>query len=469
MIPEAPDGTRPVPTDDARRSATLDGVRDPADVPGRSRTRRPVSRRGMLWRSAAGVALEYYEFTVFATFAPFFAGQFFVSGDSSTAVLSALAVFAIGFAIRPVGGILIGWFADRVGRKPSLIVAMLASATGSLVVGLTPTYASVGVAAAVILTCARLLQGLGHGAESASAYVYMAEIAKPQRRGFYSSIEPVALILGVISATLLGALLTTILSTEEMNAWGWRIPFLLGGAAAVFALWLRRDLDEPEPFKQARKAPAAESGPATTENTSTALWKQRRNMIRVFFLISGVTVSFYTWGVGATSHAISAKGADPSVALWVGLAAQIVFLISLPLWGRFSDRFARRRLNYMIASLALIVLAFPLEAMTGPSAWQIFVPNAVALACLGAAMAVNVAYYCELFPTAIRARCIGIPLSLSTALFGGTAPYLNAWLVDRGAGWLFLVYTMLLCLATFIASATGPEVAGRSFTAAGQR
>jgi MHS family alpha-ketoglutarate permease-like MFS transporter len=206
--------------------------------------RPPTSRdqRRAVLGAGIGNTLEWYDWTIYAIFAPFFAGQFFDPSNPTSSILATLAVFAVGFFMRPVGGVLFGWLGDRYGRRTALTTAMTLVAGGSLLIGLSPTFGSVGVLASLWLLLARLVQGLAHGGEVASSYTYVAEMAPPRRRGLWSASLYVFVTLGVLAATLLGALLTSTLGTDRMADWGWRIPFLIGGALGFYAMYLRRNL-----------------------------------------------------------------------------------------------------------------------------------------------------------------------------------------------------------------------------------
>lgn len=432
------------------------GSKEPANDAGQ---RRPVSRRGMLVRTIVGVAFEYYDFVVFATFVPFFSHQIFVQGDAAAATLSALAVFAVGFVARPLGALVLGWMADRAGRKVAMMTAMSMTAAMSLIIGFLPTYADIGVASALILTIARIIQGFGHGGEATSAYAFVAETAPRAKRGKYSSLYPMAQMSGILAATLLGAVLTSTLSQAAMSSWGWRVPFWIGAALGLFALILRRDLRESDAYVSSQ----AQTPRMSLGEYSRTVWQHRGSVFRVLALTSGMTVAYYTWAVNATSYAISSKGAPSSRALWAGVVAQVIYLAVLPLWGRFSDRFGRQR-NYMISGLGLACVAIPLMALLGAETWRIILPVAIALAILGAATSAEAAFVAELVPTRVRATALALPMSGAVALFGGTAPYLNTWLSGLGKGWIFIAYAMVMALVTFVAAATSPKVSGREFS-----
>ena len=432
-------------------------AREQAASPARVQESPRVGKAGSLIRTVLGIAFEYYDFTVFAIFAPFFASQFFVKGDQVAATLSALLVFAVGFAFRPLGALFFGWYADRKGRKGAMVLAMTVTASGSLLIGLSPTHAAIGTLAAVLLAVARILQGFGHGGESAGAYSYISEVSPPQRRGLWASMIPVALMIGIFMATLLGATLTTVLDSEAMADWGWRVPFIVGALLGFFALWLRRGLTESEAFEKAKEQRDSDS---TALGFFGGMWTQRSNILRVIALTSGVTVAFYTWGVNAPAYAISTQGADSHVALWAGLIAQVVYILALPLWGALSDRWGRRP-NFIVFGITMAALAFPLTWVMGGEGWRITISMAIALTMISAAMSIDPAYFAELFPTRVRASGLAFPYAMGIAFFGGTAPYLHTWMADRGTEWMFTAYSILLFLVTVFAATRSPETVGK--------
>lgn len=218
------------------------------------------SRRKSLFASTVGNVLEWYEWSAYAVFAPFIATVMFNPSDRVSALLSTLAVFAVGFLMRPLGGIVFGRIADRRGRKFVLVTTMLMMAGGSLVIGLMPTYASIGAWASLVLLLARMAQGFAHGGESATANTYVAEIAPSESRGLWGSIVFVAIFGGSALAYSVGGAVTSVLSDGAVAEWGWRVPFLLGALLALAALWLRRSMDESEVFAEGRAEDGADDG-----------------------------------------------------------------------------------------------------------------------------------------------------------------------------------------------------------------
>ena len=421
---------------------------------------RPRDRLRTLLGSGAGNALEWYDWNIYAVFAPFFAAQFFNPDNGVAALLSTLAVFAVGFGMRPLGGLLFGWLADRHGRRTSMLFSVGLACGASLLIGLAPTYGSIGIAAAAVLLFARLLQGLAHGGEIAAGHTYVAEIAPPQRRGLWSSVIYVSGMFATLLAVLLGAGLTSVLSDDAMSSWGWRVPFLVGGALGLVALYLRRQLSETEAFENHHsRAHSRASRPSIWRG----IWENRNASLTVVGLTLGGTVFFYTWVVAAPAYAIGVKDMDPTAALWASVVAILVMIVALPLAGRLSDRFGRRP-NFLIFSLGAAALSFPLNRLIQGEAWQLAVAMSIALGLLALVVSILPALFAELFPTRVRATGIGVPYSVAVALTGGTAAYLQTWLSTNGHGDLFLVYSIVLLLIGAVTILATPETRGRPLT-----
>ncbi|QYB06506.1 MFS transporter [Rhodococcus sp. USK10] len=423
-----------------------------------------VRQRSERWEKAraivgvgTGNGIEYFDWTVYATFAAFFAPQFFHTGSAVSDLLASFGVFAVGFVARPFGGLLFGWLSDRRGRKLSMTLAVGLAAIGSLVIGLTPTHQTIGVAAAVVLVVARLAQGVAHGGELPSAQTYIVEFAPTARRGLWSSLIYISNTTGVVVGTLLGALLTTTLNSEQMADWGWRVPFLLGGVLGLFVLWMRSRMSETEVYE--------ESGDDTATQSMWQLFvAHRRQVFQILFFTVGGTVVYYVWAVSAPAYAITVRGIDPSGALWAGVGANLVLIASLPFWGAVSDRIGRKPVLY-IGNLGIAALLFPLNAMIGHSALTLFFAMAIALFVMGALLAVMPAMMAELFPTGLRAAGVGVPYSIGVAAFGGTAAYVQTFFADRGSPELFEWYALALIAVSTVALVTIPETRGRDLAA----
>ncbi|WP_193045474.1 MFS transporter [Mycolicibacterium baixiangningiae] len=399
------------------------------------------SRKKSLVASSVGNVLEWYEWSAYAVFAPFIAAAMFSQADPVSALLSTLAVFAVGFLMRPLGGIVFGRIADKRGRKFVLITTMLMMATGSLLIGIMPTYAAIGAWASALLLLARMMQGFAHGGESATAYSYVGEIAPPNRRGMWGSVAFIAIFGGSVLAYTVGGVITTTLTESAVGQWGWRIPFLLGSLLALFALYLRRSMDESDVFDAGQQQDDRPSVP-------------RRTVVRAILLMigmtSGITAAHYTWTSYVSTYAITQQDMDPDTAYWMLVIAQLVALVSLPFLGRLSDSIGRRPMLAAFAGL-MFVLQIPLTMLISSEGWTLLLATTVALLVVAIPACILSSTLSESFPTHLRTQSIGFAYSFSVAVFGGTAPYLNQLLLGFDLGWVFGVYIMALAALTGVA------------------
>jgi MFS transporter, MHS family, alpha-ketoglutarate permease len=413
----------------------------------------------MLATVCAGIAIEVYDMGVYATFSVFFASQFFASGDAGSDLISTLAVFAVGFVARPFGGLFFGWMADQVGRQPAMTLSVVTAAAGSLIVGVAPTASTIGIGAPIVLLVARLIQGFAHGGELPASQTYLAEVSPASRRGRWSSLNYVSGSLGGLFATALGAVLATSLGQSDMTTFGWRIPFLLGGVLGLFGAVMRKRLDETPIFTR-----------AATPGRRTSPWRQMGAqpvlLLQVIGLTAGVTVAFYTWGAAVLPFAIEQRHTNPAAALWATAAATVLFTMSLPLWGAAADRVGRRPV-LLVSMVLSAVLLFPLQGLIQGQAWQLFVAAAVATVLLGGTLSILPALFAELFPTGIRALGLAIPYSLTVAAFGGTAPYLQAYLGQHDATVAFYWWVIALIAITVVTVVWSPETRSRELNAVG--
>jgi MFS transporter, MHS family, alpha-ketoglutarate permease len=438
-------------------SASTMNTATSAAAPPRSPAPVEQSRFRTLLGAGVGNTLEWYDWSVYAIFAPFFASQFFVSDDPAGALLSTLAIFAAGFLMRPIGGFFFGWLADRRGRRYALTTSMITMAVGSLLIGIAPTHASIGLGAGLVLLLARLIQGLAHGGEIAASYTYIAEVAPRARRGLWSTSVYVSVTAGIVLASLIGAGASSLFGEQALTDWAWRVPFVFGGILAVVGLWMRRSLQETEAY-------AGEAGPVmhsrqTTRQLLHGLVENRRSVVRILGLSAGVTVVYYTWAVGISGFAIANKGVDATHGLWASVGANLVFMATLPLWGKWSDRIGRKPI-FIAYGVAFLALTFPLMLLVNDSALRLFAVMSVALFFLGAFVGIMPAFFAELFPTRVRASGVGVPYSLVVALLGGTAPYALTWLHSHDVAWIFSVYMVVLVAIGLITTVLTPETKG---------
>jgi MFS transporter, MHS family, alpha-ketoglutarate permease len=402
-----------------------------------------------------GNAIEWFDWNVYAIFAPFFAAQIFRAQDPVSAMLSTLGIFAVGFLMRPLGGWVFGLIADKKGRRFSLTLAILLAALGSLLIAVAPTFDQVGVWASAVLLLARLIQGLSHGGETGSAFTYLAEIAPAGRRGLWASTPWIGVALGTMLATGLGVLFTTVLDKQQMSDFGWRIPFVIGAVLGLYGLLLRFRMAESEVFEANKEG----SHSLSLRDTWRVLVENRRAVLNIAILSTSGVVIFYTWFIFAPSYATTVHGVPANQALLAGLLGQAVFLLAVPVAGAVSDRIGRRRMVFAY-TIGFAVLAFPLEAIMGPSPIRVFLAMALASLILATCCAPLGAIFTELVPTRVRATVVGITYGGFSAIFGGTAPYLNTWLSSIGMHALFVGFIIILCMLTLTVCLRLPETKG---------
>lgn len=399
-----------------------------------------------------GNALEWYDWNVYGSFAVYISHALFNSADPASAFLQTMAIFAVGFVARPFGGAFFGWLADRMGRKHSLTMAVLFASGGSLLIAVSPTYDAVGFWASLILLFARIMQGLAHGGELPSAQTYLAEMAPDNHRGLWASSIYVTGIFGNLTGLVLGLLLRTHLGADAMNEYGWRIPFALGAVLGLVAFWIRSNLGETQAFVE-------ESEKKVKVHMMRDVLDHWKAGLQVIGMTCGLTVAYYIWAVSTASVAQKNLGYSTEDAFAASIIGNVVFMITLPLWGMFSDRFGRK-INMLIAMIGCAVLYVPLDHVvrSGTEMWRLAVVICVMLILLGAYLAIAPAAYAELFPTNVRATAFGIPYAIAIAAFGGTAPYIMSALSDRPH--IFTGYVVILLIVSTITILTLKESRG---------
>ena len=422
---------------------------------GGTKTRSPA--RAVILGAGIGNALEWYDFASFVLFSRYFSMQYFHAADATAALLSTLAVFAVGFLLRPLGGVYFGLLSDRRGRRFAMLASMSVTAAGCLVIGIAPTYSSIGLAAPLLLVAGRLAQGFGLGGEIGASFTYLVESAPTPRRGLWASTMFIAITAGSLLATIVGLVLTQLFNDADMQRYAWRIPFLLGALLGVYALVLRGRLEETAAFEEeqagARKNVARGMLASIVEN--------RRAVCIVIMLTAGPTLTFNTWMSGAITYATHSRGLDARAALMALMTGCIVFAAVQPAWGALSDRIGRKP-NLLIGALGSALVIVPLLMMIDNGFWNLTGAICGGLVVLAAWTSIAPAVYAELFPTSIRATGVAIPYSLTVAIFGGTAPYLQSRLAGEGHMQWFAGYLIALNLLTVIAVLQMPETRGRS-------
>ncbi|MGD3109077.1 MFS transporter [Streptomyces sp. YGL11-2] len=438
---------------------------------------RPPSPIRQLAAASIGNAVEWYDWYAYSFLAAYFADQVFPkeAGNSLVPLLSTFAVFAVGFFMRPVGGLLMGAVADRRGRRAALTLTILLMGGASLLVALTPTYAATGVLAPVVLVIARLVQGLSVGGEFAASTTFLVESAGPGRRGLFSSFQYVSTTLGQLLASGTGALLAALLTERQMGQWGWRAAFLGGALLSLLGLWIRSGAQEtrsPALDSVPARGSARSGGTPSAVQTSAAerqaarpgLFEGLRRHPRQSLLICGITaggtLAYYTWTTYLPTYAQVNAGFDKADSLTVSTLSLVFFALLQPLGGLLSDRIGRKPLLFAFA-LGFAVLAVPLLHLVNGAFLSLLLVQCAGMVLLTGYTAVAAAVNAEVFPARVRAAGIGFPYSLTVALFGGTAPYVGTWFKQAGHPDLFPWYVAVLCLISFGVYLTLPETAHR--------
>lgn len=283
--------------------------------------------------ASSGNLVEWFDFYVYSFCSLYFAHIFFPQGNPTTQLLQTAGVFAAGFLMRPIGGWLFGRIADRHGRKRSMLISVCMMCLGSLVIACLPGYETIGTLAPALLLLARLFQGLSVGGEYGTSATYMSEVAVEGRKGFYASFQYVTLIGGQLLALLVVVILQQVMEDSELRAWGWRIPFALGAALAIVALWLRRQLDETS---QQEVRSLKEAG------SMKGLWRNRKAFLMVLGFTAGGSLTFYTFTTYMQKYLVNTAGMHANVASIIMTAALFLFMVIQPVIGALSDRIGRR-------------------------------------------------------------------------------------------------------------------------------
>lgn len=393
-------------------------------------------------KGSAGNLVEWYDVYVYSVFASYFESQFFAEDDQNS-TMYIWAIFAVTFLMRPLGSWFFGRFADRHGRRLALTVSVSIMAACSMLIALTPTAATIGAGAAIILVIARLLQGFATGGEYGTSATYMSEAAIPGRRGFLSSFHYVTLVGGHVLAqsTLLIMVLT--LPAAEISEWGWRVAFAIGGVAAVVVFWLRRTMDESltsDQIEAVRSGSSRESG-----SMRELLVHQWRPLLLCFLVTMGGTVAFYTYSVNGPNIVKGAfAGDDVVTGTVINLVALTVLMLLQPVGGWLSDIVGRKSLLVFFGVGGVVYTWFLITQLPQQSnpiiAFAILIGGFVILT---GYTSINAVVKAELFPTHVRALGVGFGYALANSLFGGTAPLLYNAAKDGGQVPLFIVYVTI--------------------------
>ncbi len=395
---------------------------------------RPPNRLRSILGGSAGNLVEWYDWYAYSAFTLYFAHHFFPSDSRTSELLSTAIVFAVGFVMRPVGGWIMGIYADRRGRKAGLTLSVTLMCAGSMLIAVTPGRETIGWLAPALLIFARLMQGLSVGGEYGASATYLSEMAGKRHRGFFSSFQYVTLIAGQLIALSVLLFLQATMSEVALDAWGWRIPFAIGGVLAIGVYWLRRRLAETESFENAKAEGASRS-------SLTALLREHpREFMTVMLLTAGGTLAFYAYSIYMQKFLANSAGFTRETATWISAGTLFVFMCIQPIAGALSDRVGRKPLMVgfgVLGVLATYPIFATLESVRSPTAAFAIVLGALVI--VTGYTSINAVVKAELFPAHIRALGVAFPYAVANAIFGGTAEAIALWFkkvgFERGFYW----------------------------------
>ncbi|WP_432259944.1 MFS transporter [Cupriavidus sp. TMH.W2] len=403
----------------------------------------PGSQHGFrtVFRVVSGNFLEMYDFMVYGFYAAAIAKTFFPSGNEFASLMLSLATFGAGFLMRPLGAIVLGAYIDRHGRRKGLIMTLALMALGTLLIACVPGYASIGVAAPLLVLAGRLLQGFSAGVELGGVSVYLSEIAKPGRKGFYVAWQSGSQQVAVIFAGLLGVILHATLAPAQMDEWGWRIPFLVGCLIVPFLFLIRRSLEETEAFKARKHRPAiGEIYRSMLEN-----W---RIILAGCMMVVMTTVSFYMITAYTPTFGKTVLKLDDVDNLIVTMCVGLSNFIWLPLMGALSDRIGRKPL-LVFFTVATLLTAYPAVSwlVAEPSFSRLLMVELWLSFLYGSYNGAMVVALTEIMPAAVRTTGFSLAYSLATALFGGFTPAISTYLIhatgNKAAPGLWLMFAAM--------------------------
>jgi MHS family alpha-ketoglutarate permease-like MFS transporter len=417
-----------------------------ADAPAMSTGRRIRS----IFSGSIGNLVEWFDWYVYAAFGLYFAHAFFPSGSQTSQLLDTAAIFAVGFLMRPIGGWLLGHYADRKGRKAALLLSVFMMSLGSLIIALTPGYASIGIAAPALLILARLLQGLSVGGEYGTSATYLSEMAPRKSRGFWSSLQYVTLVSGqLIALAVLIVLQQFVLTSEQLHDWGWRIPFAIGAVLAIVAMVIRQHMEETASFK------SIDVNREHRDSPLRALMHYPREVCTVIGLTLGGTVAFYTYTTYMQKYLANTVGMSKADATSISAASLLVFALLQPVVGALSDRIGRRPVLIAFGVLGTL-LTYPIMSTLqhAQSWWEAFLLIMLALVVVSGYTSINAVVKAELFPAHVRAIGVGLPYALTLSIFGGTAEYVALWFKTIGHESYFFWYVTACIFVSLVVYAS---------------
>ncbi|MFJ8818670.1 MFS transporter [Amycolatopsis thermoflava] len=419
----------------------------------------PAQRKSIV-AACIGNFIEWYEFVLYGYFASTIAKLFFPAGDPTAALLLTFALFGVSFVVRPLGGVVFGYIGDRYGRRSALSAIILLISLGTALMALVPPYASIGVAAPVLILVLRLAQGLSAGGEWTGAVAYVIETAPAGRRAYYGSWQTITIVLGMMVASLSALLFTEVLSPAALESWGWRVPFLIALPLGLIGLYMRLRLDETPEFAQ-----VAASGEHERAPLRATLRHDWRSILRIAALVCSPTMCTYVLLVYGPTFLATELKVPAAQAKLAGFAAMVVMMVLTVVFARLCDRVGRK--PFLIAGAIWVLVTAPLGFLLLHRLSFGFLVAGLALVVIGEALmlAPQPAIFAELFPTARRYSGVGIGYNIGVVLFGGAGPLVATAIVEATQS-TYAPAGYLACgaLISLIAAICTPETLRRDRT-----
>lgn len=420
----------------------------------------PPAKMGKLATAAVfATALEWFDFLVYATAAALvFNELFFPSVSPVAGTLASFATLAVGFVARPLGGVIAGHVGDRFGRKPPLVASMLLMGVSTFAIGVLPGYDSIGVWAPVLLVIARLVQGLGVGAQWGGAALLLTEHAPVERRGFYGSLVQTGAIVGAVAGNLFFLILSSTLTDEQFGSWGWRIPFLSGLFLVLIGAYVQMKIEDTPVFRQMQQESAESTREAGLRKAPLveAVRLHGREILQAAGAFFVVNATFYILISGILNYATDTVGMSRNAILWCVMIAGLTQVVSMPFFGGLTDRMGSRKKLYLIGTVLMGLFAFPLFWLVDTGSTPlVFIGLLIAFTIHATMYGPQAALYAEMFPADVRFSGASLGYQFASVFAGGLAPFImTALLAATGSSWSVSAYILACAVVTFVSVVT---------------
>lgn len=405
-------------------------------------------RRRAFIGATSGHLIEWYDYGVYGFLAVYIGKAFFVSDDPTTSLLASFAAFALSFFIRPLGGLFFGPLADKIGRRKTLITVLVMMAGSTCLLGLLPTYASIGIAAPIILVLIRCVQGFSAGGEIGTITSFISEYAGPGRRGFATCWLMVTAVLGLLLGGAVANGMTWALGADLMQAWGWRIPFLIAAPLGLVSMYIRLRLEDSPEFLALQRAGQTSKAPLRE------VWQWKRAIALVFFIITLHSSIFYLVLTFASTYMSSILKFDSGTTLLYVFVASFSAAFVMPFGGAFTDRYGRKPFLLVVGTLATLAMFWFFKSAPTATPTSFFFPLMAVAILFGLYASSTYALMSELLPTRIRSTGIAVAYNIPVAVFGGSAPLISTWLIkltgDITSPWYFYIGTGVVSLIALV-------------------